>query len=423
MIAGPHGIERGPRCPVNPPLFGLLKSSLILAAGAGGGIAAYRVSGESRADPQPASPRTASRATEGPGAVHALGSIQPRDGVVEVALPAGYRPTRLGEGIVQDGPVRKGQVIAYLEGYEARLRELEVVDAEIVAAEAALQVEDAHEKMTLAEIDREGEDAAELGAMEQASLKLKIDALDDKSRLCLKEVADVEGLQHNNTVPRQHYDQLAARAKISQEELDYARAEARRVASALRISTGPAKLERQRQKARMMTERARSQISIDALRKKRALGVEMIERSKVTSPIDGVVLDICTRAGESGAGKPLVKLGDTRRMYVLAEIYEDDRWRVRQGQRVEVRPRGLSGRGVEPIPGTLESIKPIIGAHKQSPLDPTSRDNARVFPAWVALDPQAEGGTGHAELEKLRQFVLLPVDVTILADASPPGGG
>jgi ABC exporter DevB family membrane fusion protein len=405
-------------------LFSIFKSSLILAAGALlGGIGVYQISGESRAAPGVAPSSTSSRLNS-LGTVHALGSIQPKDGIVEVALPAGFLPTRFGEGVVQDGPVKKGQVIAYLEGYEARLREIEVIDAEIASAESALKVEDENEKLTLAEIDRECLDARELGKMEQVSLALRIAALKDKYSLSQKQFRDIDGLQVNNTIPRQQYDQYAAQEKISLEELKYAEAEASRVDRSLKLKTDPSSIEQQKERARVLAKRARSQIAIDTLIRKKALAVAMLQRNVVLSPIDGVVLDICTKAGESGTGKPLVKLGDISTMYVLAEIYEDERRLVDHGQKVKVTGRGLPNLGGEPIGGTVERINSIIGAHKQSPLDPTSRDNGRVFPAWIALDLDEKSPGGKARLEKLRRLVLMPVEVWILVDdEKPPGGG
>jgi HlyD family secretion protein len=405
-------------------LFSIFKSSLILAAGVLlGGIGVYQISRESRAWSGVTPSSTPSRLNN-LGTVHALGSIQPKDGVIEVALPAGFLPTRFGDEIVQDRPVKKGQVIAYLEGYEARRLEIEVIDAEIASAESALKVENENEKLTLAEIDRESLDAKELGKMEQVSLALKIAALKDKYALCQKKFRDIDGLQLDNTVPRQHHEELDAQQKISLEELKYAEAEASRVDRSLKLKTDPSSIEQQKERARVLAKRARSQIAIDTLIRKKALAGAMLQRSVVLSPIDGVVLDICTKAGESGTGKPLVKLGDTSTMYVLAEIYEDQRHLVDQGQKVKVTGRCLPDLGGEPLRGIVERIYSIIGAHKQSPLDPTSRDNGRVFLAWIALDLDQNNPGGKARLEKLRKGIGIPVEVWILVDdEKPPGGG
>lgn len=413
------GFTGGIRVNARDVLLGSLKSAFILAAGALGTIAVYHFSGEPKTLSEPLSGPSNS-SVDSPQSVHALGSIQPRDGIVELALPTGYRATRFDNAIVQGGPVKKGQVIAYLEGYETSLQEVAVIDAQIVAAQVAIEIEDENERMTLAEIDRECEQVREIGAMEHASMELKIAALNDKYLLCQKQFDDVKGLQVDNSVPRQQYDQLLAQSNISREELNYAKAEAKRAAMELKLNTSDQKIEQQKRRVRVLAQRARSQISLDTLRKKKSLSVEMLERSKVHSPIDGVVLEICTKVGESGAGKPLVKLGDTRQMYVLAEIYEDDRRLVREKQRVEVRGRGLPGDGGRMIMGTVERISPIIGTHKQSPLDPTSRDNARVYPAWIALDSGAEKAGPKSNIASLQRFILQPVEVTILLGDTKP---
>ena len=49
----------------------------------------------------------------------------------------------------------------------------------------------------------------------------------------------------------------------------------------------------------------------------------------------------------------------------------------------------------------------MVVGHKQSPLDPTYRENARVFEVWIKLELDQD------TLEKLRRLILQPVDVTI----------
>ena len=58
--------------------------------------------------------------------------------------------------------------------------------------------------------------------------------------------------------------------------------------------------------------------------------------SQVVSPISGTVLRVFTRPGERIGLDGIVELGQTDKMYAIAEVYETDIGRVRQGQRAVI---------------------------------------------------------------------------------------
>ncbi len=130
----------------------------------------------------------------------------------------------------------------------------------------------------------------------------------------------------------------------------------------------------------------------------------------MVAPRDGTVLEITTQEGESAVGKPLLKLGDTSSLYVMAEVYTDDREGVQVGQPAEIHGRGLPLNLV----GIVERISPVVGGHTQSPLDPTYRENARVYEVWIKLK------LDEKTHEKIRKLILQPVDVKIQIDSGLP---
>jgi HlyD family secretion protein len=350
-----------------------------------------------------------------PHTVQALGSIQPQGGIVEVAVPAGLRPLRLEVELKER--VNKGQVLAELDGYDERQREVEVIDSEVLAAEAARKREDANEQAALEDIEREREKTRHLGKMLIRSLDLKIQGLEQKYRLARGEVQRVEGLERNNTIARQQYEQLQAQRDISRDEWEYARAERARTREELELTTSDETVRRQKDQVRFASERARAQYPLETLKRKKELAVAAMARCTVVAPIEGQVLEISTHAGESATGKPLLKLGNTRRLYVLAEVYEDERKNVQVGQKAEIKGRGLPLNEKPSLRGTVQRISPMVGSHKQSPLDPTYRENSRVYEVWIQLDEEEPD-----ETKDLRQFILQPVEVTISPDSGHPAG-
>jgi HlyD family secretion protein len=346
--------------------------------------------------------------------VHALGSIQPSGGVIEVAVPAGLRALRFEERTKVGNSVKEGEALAYLDGYDERECEANVIDKEITAAEQNRRVETENEQSALIDIDRELSKSVQLGQMQLESSDLKIKCLEQKYELARKQLDYVEGLQLNNTISRQQYEQLKVQAEISLGELRYAKAEKERAQKDLDLTTSAEAVERQKRKVRVAADRARAQLPIETLRAKKALAEAGKKRCTVFAPVNGTVLEITTRAGESAVSKPLLKLGDTKKLYVMAEVYTDDREGVQVGQKAEIGGRGLPLNSETPLPGIIERISPVVVGHKQSPLDPTYRENARIFEVWIKLE------LDESTLEKFRRLILQPVDVTIGIDGGNP---
>ena len=350
--------------------------------------------------------------------ITALGSIQPAGGVIEVAIPPGLRPIRFGETVEVNRLVTKGHTLAYLDGYDERLCELNVIDEEIKAATRNLQVEDDNERSALDDIDREHEKNVRLGKMQLGSSELKIKCLVQKYELARKQLEDVEGLQLNNTISRQQYEQLKVQAEISLDELKYAQAEKERQQKELDLTTSAEAIERQKRKVRFEADRARAQFPVKTLLRKKDLAEAAKKRCTVVAPSGGTVLEITTHEGESAAGKPLLKLGDTRQLYVLAELYTDDHNGVQVMQPATIEGRGLplNSGATYKYKGIVERISTMVGGHKQSPLDPTYRENARVYEVWIKLELDENA------LKQIRQCILQPVDVKFGINGGVPAG-
>lgn len=341
---------------------------------------------------------------------------------MDVAIPAGFQVSRLEPGVEEGLKVERNAVLAILYGYEERRRELDVLEAEIAAAKLARAIEDENERSALAEIDRERQRAIRPGKLELESLGFKILALEAKDRLSQEQLGKVEGLQNNGTVALNEYDQIRAQSEISREELKFAQAEKARVQEALSQITSDEKVNEQRHRVQTAAQRARMQSPLETLEKKRKLAEVMRDRCRILAPRDGQILKIASQVGEASVGKPLLRLGDTSRMYVLAEIYQEDRHRASVGDDARIEGRGLPTKSTGELRGRIRSISPVITPHAQSPIDPTVRENARVFEAWIELE--LDESKDKEFLKELRGLCLLPVEVTILPkDTGGEAGG
>jgi len=123
-----------------------------------------------------------------------------------------------------------------------------------------------------------------------------------------------------------------------------------------------------------------------------------LERSKVRSPIDGRVLEVHARAGERVGADGIVELGRTDEMYAVAEVYETDIGRVREGQRASVRSPALP----RPLHGKVDRIGVLVGKLDALGTDPAARTDARVVEVEIRLDDDdvvAASSLTHLQVE------------------------
>lgn len=107
-----------------------------------------------------------------------------------------------------------------------------------------------------------------------------------------------------------------------------------------------------------------------------------LEQSQVKAPVSGQVLAIHARAGERIGAQGLLELGQTERMFVVAEVYETDIALVSAGQRATASSPALKA----PVTGRVERIGKLIAKNDVLDLDPIARMDSRVIEVFILLD-------------------------------------
>ncbi len=124
-----------------------------------------------------------------------------------------------------------------------------------------------------------------------------------------------------------------------------------------------------------------------------------LEATELRSPLQAVVLKRLVHPGMTPSSRELFKLGDTRQMIVVAEVYESDIHRIEPGQAATVTSPALEA----PLTGKVLSRGYMIYKDTVDSLDPTALTNSRVVEAVILLDRP----------EPVRGLVFLQVDVEI----------
>jgi HlyD family secretion protein len=132
--------------------------------------------------------------------------------------------------------------------------------------------------------------------------------------------------------------------------------------------------------ARLATKAA--QAAVDVARAKLARNEAEHERCLIRAPFDGRVIRIIHRTGEPLGIDGILELGNVKKMYAIAEVYETDIRRVRVGQKATVTSPAFEGS----ISGTVEHIRLKVRKQDTTGTDPAARKDARIVEVEVLLD-------------------------------------
>ena len=337
--------------------------------------------------------------------VGALGKLEPESEVIKLDAAA---PDRLDQLTVRRGePVTKGQVVGYLDSYAEQLAQQKLIEAQLDEARAQLaaqteldnrRIEDAQDRLKRVDEMMPQQIAAQSAAVEaqQAVLDNNRNIYSSYTELVRKDAGSRRTRDDQETLVKQGDANLRA----AQSQLNLLQ---RQYAFDRRLAENQVTLA----KAAMQTTRANAPIT--SLTRRLELARVQVRRATLISPIDGRVLNIQVHPGEQVGqpdDKPILSLGGTGRMRVVAEVYETDVARVRLGDKAKITSPAFAG----PLTGQVVEIGDMIFKNDVLNLDPAARADARVVEVRIALD--------HSE--PVAKLTNLSVNVVI--DASQPAG-
>ena len=339
---------------------------------------------EDESDPVAETPMPAST-------VVALGRLAPDGEVIKLSVP-NAADSRVNQILVEEGDfVEAGQVIAILQGFERRERDL---------AEAQKTVEFYQAKLDQLRAGSGGdaERAAQTDTIARLQAQLRTEQLEREAAIASAE-ADLRQAQ-------QTYNRdlaLSEAGVISQQELESSQQtlETRQATLAQRqaqlantLETLEQQISQERNNLVQLREVRPVDLRVAQAELDRALiMVEQrqadLEDTQVRVPVTGQILRINTRVGEQvNTQEGIVELGRTAQMYAIAEVYETDITRVRVGQPATITSE-YGGFQAE-IHGIVDHIGLQIGQRRLSAgsSDPTQDENTRVVEVKIRITPE-----------------------------------
>ena len=136
-----------------------------------------------------------------------------------------------------------------------------------------------------------------------------------------------------------------------------------------------------------LAERDMARAERDRARATVALAQANLDKTIVTSPIDGTILRRYAVAGEAVTNQPptpICSIGDIAHLRVRAEVDEIDIGRVKKGQEVTVKADGIPGKT---FAGRVIRVNERLGVRKALTDRSSEREDSKVLPVIVELDP------------------------------------
>ncbi|MEQ8767485.1 MAG: hypothetical protein RL885_26495, partial [Planctomycetota bacterium] len=251
-------------------------------------------------------------------AVTALGRLEPASGVIALG---GFSESRIAELYVAEGDlVEADQVLYHLESSAEREADLELAEARLELARSRLASETqlAEQAVESARTELRRVNEAEPVEIEAQQARVAF--------LVSRHEAEKRALERKRalgpSISREALDEQEALVEQAEKNLTAARAElrARDVAHEIAVLQAEAELER----AQILLDRIATVYSIDETKAAVSQARTALEATRIRAPVAGQILKVLKRTGERLGSTPVLQMGSTSEMHVVAEVYETD---------------------------------------------------------------------------------------------------
>jgi len=323
--------------------------------------------------------------------VVALGKLIPRGEVIKLSV-ANAEDSRVNQILVEEGDrVEENEVIAILQGFENRQRDLEEAEKEVELAQARLE-------QVRAGDTKQSELAAQRANISRLESQLRNETVEKQAAIASAKArvrqAQLtydrnQSLSQEGAVSQEAFDQTQEQLEMMQAGLNERKAQLSNAQETLK-----AEINQERENLARLQEIRPVDVKVAEIELERAIiAVQQVtaalEDTKVKVPIAGQILRINTHVGEQvNTQQGIVELGRTNEMYAIAEVYETDIGKVSIGQSAIISSEygGFEGK----LNGKVEHLGLQVGAKQlsESSQDPTQDENSRIVEVKIRIDPK-----------------------------------
>ena len=319
-----------------------------------------------------------------PKNIAALGKLEPKGEITRLSAPNSLEGSRIAQVFVKEGDRVSGdQVVATLDSQSTRLASWKQAQANVATAQARLAKVKAGAKV--GDIDAQRATITRLTAEREGGIATQ-----------KAEIARIEAELNNAQVEYDRYLNLYNEGAIAKSALD---------TRELRLQTAQKQLnEAQSALSKLMTtvqaQKQEAQATLGSIKEIRPVDIQLAESevnsaiiaaqqakaeldlTSIRAPIDGTILSLNVRAGEVVGSQGIATIGQTDRMYVVAEIYETDIKNVHPGQEAVITSDALSGK----LTGKVDHIGLQVNKQGMFDVNPLAKTDYKVVEVKIRLD-------------------------------------
>lgn len=339
----------------------------------------------SRASPSVDSHQQSSSARAGSGTprtVTARGRLEPESEVIGV----GAAPDdRIGTIRVVEGQVvHAGDTLVYLTAYEERLRERDYAASQLEDARTRLRAETARGSSIIRESEVRIRQLEATQPIEIEAQRANVDTIRSALAQSRADVERNQSLSRDGLVTQQVLDHSVAELGQNESRLRNAGATLERLQRDHTLALEMARAQLQTAQASLSS--AQSLVQVRSFASNLQLAEARLDRTIIRAPIDGLILKVQLHPGESVGQGPILKMGNTSRMFAVAEVYETDIGLIRVGQKARLR----SGALARDVTGVVAAIGRTIHRTTVLDVDPAADADSRVVEVRIRLDESGQ---------------------------------
>ncbi|MGZ3489486.1 MAG: hypothetical protein ACXVBY_21805, partial [Isosphaeraceae bacterium] len=316
----------------------------------------------------------------------------------------GVPGARIGEISVCEGQVVGANAKLFvLDNYGELDANCEMIEAQRAEAKTLLDLETQSEALLREDLDVEEAQIQQLDPYDRLAQGLKVEALRDAGENARIDSDRLIRLKEagSSLVSQQEIDAQKLKVRSAKAELDEAEALLKKFDQAQKIARR--KIEIQRRRAAIAAEKGRLAARIKSLEASHRAALIQRDQAVVHAVLAGRILRILSRPGETIGAQPVLQMGDTSAMDVVAEVSE-----------LQARDLGRAGPVTmtalgETLHGTidLEKSRRMVGRNSLFSLDPTVDADRRVILVRIRLDQRSSQMV--ADLTNLQVDVEIPL--------------
>ena len=337
-------------------------------------------------------------------AITALGHLEPQGEVTQLSAPSSLSGNRVEKLLVKEGSrVRAGQIVAFLQDYAKATAALQQAQDKVKVARAKLAQVKAGAKS--ADIE------AQKAVVTRLETQLKGEVTTQQATIARLQ-AQFNNAQTENNRYQQLYTEGAISASIADSkhlELQTVQQQFTEAKENLNKSMNTLNDQIKEAKARLVSLSEVRDVDVQVAQAEVESAMTAITQAKVErdltyvkSPINGRILKVHTKTGETIGNSGIVDIGETSHMYVVAEVYQTDIKKVRVGQKASITSTTFTGK----LRGVVSEIGLQVSKQSVLSLNPGVDTDRRVIEVKIRIDNPEDN-------QQVASLTNLQVDVAI----------